>query len=77
MNDDEIELLASSIQEHRLLQPILIRPLNHGFEIVTGHRRFQACRSLHWRFMSCKLREMSDRQVATLEIYVMQATRNV
>ena len=51
VNDDEIELLASSIREHVLLQPILIRPMSYGFEIVAGHRRFQACRSPHWRFM--------------------------
>lgn len=72
MNDDEIGLLVSSIREHGLLQPILIRPLNHGFEIVAGHRRFQACRSLHWRFMSCKIREMSDRQA-----YEIQLTENI
>lgn len=72
MNDDEIGLLVSSIREHGLLQPILIRPLDHGFEIVAGHRRFQACRSLHWRFMSCKIREMSDRQA-----YEIQLTENI
>jgi ParB family transcriptional regulator, chromosome partitioning protein len=72
VNDDEIEFLASSIREHGLLQPILIRPLSHGFEIVAGHRRFQACRSLHWRFMSCKIREMSDRQA-----YEIQLTENI
>ena len=72
VNDDEMELLASSIREHGLLQPILIRPLNHGFEIVAGHRRYQACRSLHWRFMSCKIREMSDRQA-----YEIQLTENI
>ena len=72
MNDDEIELLVSSIREHGLLQPILIRPLHHGFEIVAGHRRFQACRSLHWRFMSCKIRELSDRQA-----YEIQLTENI
>lgn len=72
MNDDEIGLLVSSIREHGLLQPILIRRLNHGFEIVAGHRRFQACRSLHWRLMSCKIREMSDRQA-----YEIQLTENI
>jgi ParB family transcriptional regulator, chromosome partitioning protein len=72
INDDEIGLLVSSIREHGLLQPILIRPLDQGFEIVAGHRRFQACRSLHWRFMSCKIREMSDRQA-----YEIQLTENI
>lgn len=68
----EIEALAASIREHGLLQPILIRPLDHGFEIVAGHRRFQACRSLRWRFISCKIREMSDKQA-----FEIQLTENV
>ncbi len=68
----EIEALASSIREHGLLQPILIRPLDHGFEIVAGHRRFQACRSLRWRFIACKIREMSDKQA-----FEIQLTENI
>jgi ParB family transcriptional regulator, chromosome partitioning protein len=68
----EIENLASSIREHGLLQPILIRPLEHGFEIVAGHRRFQACKSLRWRFIPCKIREMSDKQA-----YEIQLTENI
>jgi ParB family chromosome partitioning protein len=68
----EIEALASSIREHGLLQPILIRPLDHGFEIVAGHRRFQACRSLRWRFIACKIREMPDKQA-----FEIQLTENI
>jgi ParB family chromosome partitioning protein len=64
--------LSNSIREHGLLQPILIRPLSHGFEIVAGHRRFQACRSLRWRFIPCKIREMSDKQA-----YEIQLTENM
>ena len=40
---NEDETLHISIREHGLLQPILIRPISHGFEIVAGHRRFHAC----------------------------------
>lgn len=68
----EVETLAASIREHGLLQPILIRPLDHGFEIVAGHRRFQACRSLRWRFISCKIRELSDKQA-----FEIQLTENI
>lgn len=64
----EIEMLAASIREHGLLQPILIRPFDHGFEIVAGHRRFQACRSLRWRFIACKIREMSDKQAFEIQL---------
>ncbi len=70
--NSEMETLASSIREHGLLQPILIRPLDHGFEIVAGHRRFQACKSLRWRFIPCKIREMTDKQA-----YEIQLTENI
>ena len=69
---DETETLALSIKEHGLLQPILIRPLDHGFEIIAGHRRFQACRSLRWRFIACKIRGMSDKQA-----FEIQLTENI
>lgn len=68
----EDDALICSIREHGLLQPILIRPLVHDFEIVAGHRRFKACRSLRWRFIPCKLREMSDKQA-----YEIQLTENI
>ncbi len=68
----EITNLKSSIREHGLLQPIVIRPLDHGFEIVAGHRRFAACKSLRWRFIPCKIRDLSDKQA-----YEIQLTENI
>ncbi len=71
-NDPEFETLINSIRDHGLLQPILIRPFSNGFEIVAGHRRFQACRSLRWRFVSAKIRELTDKQA-----YEIQLTENI
>lgn len=71
-NDPDFETLAKSIHEHGLLQPILIRPLQQGFEIVAGHRRFRACRSLRWRFIPAKIRELSDKQA-----FEIQLTENI
>jgi ParB family transcriptional regulator, chromosome partitioning protein len=71
-NDPEFETLVNSIRDHGLLQPILIRPFANGFEIIAGHRRFQACRSLRWRFVSAKIRELTDKQA-----YEIQLTENI
>ena len=71
-NSAEFASLKASIRDHGLLQPIVVRPLEHGFEIVAGHRRFCACRSLRWRFIACKIREFSDRHA-----YEVQLTENV
>ncbi len=64
----EFESLTSSIKEHGLLQPILIRPYQNSFEIVAGHRRFHACKSLRWRHIPCKIRELSDKQAFEIQI---------
>lgn len=64
----DLDGLKSSIRQHGLLQPIVVRPLEHGFEIVAGHRRFAACRSLRWRFMPCKIREIDDRQAFEIQL---------
>jgi len=68
----EFANLKASIKDHGLLQPIVVRPLEHGFEIVAGHRRFSACKSLRWRFIPCKIREFSDKQA-----YEIQLTENI
>ena len=65
---EDNESLVTSIREHGLIQPILIRPLSHGFEIVAGHRRYQACKSLRWRFIPCKIREMTDKQAFEIQL---------
>ena len=71
-NSIELSNLKFSIKEHGLLQPIVIRPLDHGFEIVAGHRRFTACKSLRWRFIPCKIKDFSDKQA-----YEIQLTENI
>ena len=65
---EDDESLIISIREHGLIQPILIRPLSHGFEIVAGHRRYQACKSLRWRFIPCKIREITNKQAFEIQL---------
>jgi ParB family chromosome partitioning protein len=64
----ELANLKTSIRTHGLLQPIVVRPLEHGFEIVAGHRRHAACKSLRWRFIPCKIREFSDQQAFEIQL---------
>ena len=71
-NNIEFENLRESIKQHGLLQPILIRPVDGGFELVAGYRRFNACKCLRWRFILAKISEFSDKQA-----YEIQLTENV
>ena len=46
IDQDELDELTRSIKEHGLLNPILIRPLEKNYEIISGHRRVAAYRRL-------------------------------
>ena len=54
--------LMSSIQDKGLLEPIVVRPINGGFEVVAGGRRYEACRKLGWRRVACHLVELDDKE---------------
>ena len=42
-NDEEMDNLIESIQEHGILSPIIVRPIeNNEYEIISGHRRLFA-----------------------------------
>ncbi len=41
-HQDTLQELASSVKEHGVLQPILVRPSGEGYEIIAGERRWRA-----------------------------------
>ena len=43
-DQEALEELAASIAEHGVLQPILVRPVSGGYQIVAGERRWRAAR---------------------------------
>lgn len=61
---DELADLAQSIREHGVLQPILVRPFNKGFELVAGERRVRACKMIGMEFIPAVVRDMDDVEVA-------------
>jgi ParB family chromosome partitioning protein len=42
----QMETLVSSIQEHGILQPIIVRPTSKGYKIIAGERRWRASTQL-------------------------------
>ncbi len=42
----QMETLISSIQEHGILQPIIVRPTSKGYKIIAGERRWRASTQL-------------------------------
>ena len=56
----ENEELKESIKENGLLQPIIVRSFSAGtYEIISGHRRVEACKELGIQIVPAIVREMS------------------
>lgn len=56
--DNEIRELAASIDKNGLLNPITVEKTADGFyEVVAGHRRFQAVKLLNEPFVECSVLE--------------------
>ncbi len=57
-----LEELATSIREHGVLEPILVRRAGVGYAIVAGERRWRAAQRAGLREIPALLREASDRE---------------
>src|SRR4051794_11469012 len=56
----DIDELSDSIRAYGLLQPIVLRPLDDGFEIVAGHRRMAAVEILGWSEIPAVVRHADE-----------------
>ncbi|HZC15815.1 MAG TPA: ParB/RepB/Spo0J family partition protein [Caulobacteraceae bacterium] len=70
---DELNLLAASIREKGVLQPILVRPSPERpgeYQIVAGERRWRAAQTAGLATVPVTLRELDD--LETLEIAIIE-----
>lgn len=68
--EDELRELAASIQEHGVLQPVLVRRVDGGYQLVAGERRFRASQLLERPSIPAVVREADDTQM--LEIALIE-----
>ena len=61
-SEEKIDELAKSIKEHGIIQPIVVRKKDKGYEIVAGERRWRAARKAELTQVPCLIRELSDEQ---------------
>lgn len=67
-SETELSDLASSIREHGVLQPIVVRRSGDGYQIVAGERRFRACESLGLATVPAVVREATDSEMLELAL---------
>ena len=68
----KINELAKDIEQRGLLQPILVRPVDGGFEIVHGHRRWKAVKSLGRTHIESFVKDLTD-----TEAILIQGSENI
>lgn len=69
-DDESISALADSINQHGLLQPLLVRPYGNGYQIVAGERRWRAARMLGMSEVPVQIKDLNDSeamQIALIE----------
>ena len=68
-DEDTIQELAASIQEHGLLQPIVVAPRGSGsFIIVAGERRYRAAKMAGLKTVPALVRTLSDQHKLELSL---------
>ncbi len=63
-DEAEIASLAESLDQHGLLQPIVVRKIGDRYQLIAGERRLRAAIKAGWPEVTVILREADDRQLA-------------
>lgn len=67
-DEDSIKELAESIKQHGVIQPIIVRSVLRGYEIIAGERRFRASQYCGNTTIPAVVRSFSDQQVMEIAL---------
>lgn len=78
MEFGDTDELANSIDKKGLLNPLTVRASKDEFEIVAGHRRFEALKKLGWKEIPCQIIDVPDKDAyeTTLAENIQRRTLN-
>ncbi|MFM9898923.1 ParB/RepB/Spo0J family partition protein [Sphingorhabdus sp.] len=68
--DEKLDELAASIAKHGIIQPIIVRPFQGGYQIVAGERRWRAAQRAQVHDIPAIIRSFDDSE--TLEIALLE-----
>ena len=69
-SEEEMQGLIESIKKHGILQPVIVKPLAHGYMLIAGERRWRAARHLGLKEMPAIVRHSDGAD--TLEIALIE-----
>ena len=62
-NEQELADLAESIKANGIIQPIIVRPIADGYQLIAGERRFRAAKLAALETIPALVRQASDEQL--------------
>jgi len=61
--------LKQSLASNGLLQPVVVRPIEHGgYELIAGERRLRAAQQLRWKSIGAVIKQVDDKTLLTLAL---------
>lgn len=66
--EGSLQELADSIREHGILQPVLVRPIEDGYEIIAGERRWRAAQLAGLSRVPVVVRDINEQQAAEISL---------
>jgi ParB family chromosome partitioning protein len=67
-NDEDQKELVASIQKNGIIQPIIVRKSDTGYEIIAGERRWRAAQMAGLKEVPIIIRKAEDRELAELSL---------
>jgi ParB family chromosome partitioning protein len=68
MDEGQLDELVASMQSSGLLQPVVVRPRNGGYELIAGERRWRAATRLGWTKIPAVVKDVDDQTLLTLAL---------
>ncbi len=65
---ESIQELAESMMTHGVLQPLLVRPQNGGYQLIAGERRWLAAKEAGIETVPCRVLELEDKNVCEVAL---------
>lgn len=67
-SEEDLQALSNSIQEQGVLQPLLVREDENGYELIAGERRLRAARSAGLSQVPVLIKRISDEKLLEMSI---------
>ncbi|RBP36684.1 ParB/RepB/Spo0J family partition protein [Garciella nitratireducens] len=67
-DQEKLQELACSIEEHGIIQPIVVTPMEKGYQIIVGERRWRAAHMCGLKTIPAIIKEFSEQEIMEIAL---------